>query len=155
MTNELNTFFLQTQLNQKMATPHKRKATTSFWKIFHTNNCSTEFEYIMPTTCDPPALRFPDADVRHVQQHDRRSTTYCACARGSRYRHCWRWLDYSFMNEPPNSGCPSIISAGLLRWRTAVRIRTFRCWRPDLVSLSKVYSIPKVFTKILRFWTYV
>ena len=36
--------------------------------------------------------------------------------------------------------------AGLLKWRTAVRIRTFAWWRPDLVSFSKVYSIyPEVF----------
>jgi len=38
---------------------------------------------------------------------------------------------------------------GLLKWRTAVRIRTFGWWRPDLVSLSKVYSIPKVFIQNL------
>ena len=35
--------------------------------------------------------------------------------------------------------------AGLLKWRTAVRIRTFAWWRPDLVSFSKVYSIPRSF----------
>ena len=45
---------------------------------------------------------------------------------------------------------------GLLKWRTAVRIRTFGWWLADLVSLSKVYSIPKsVYPKILRFWPYL
>jgi len=44
---------------------------------------------------------------------------------------------------------------GLLKWRTAVRIRTFGWRRPDLVNLSKVYSIPRNFyPKILRFWSY-
>jgi len=48
-----------------------------------------------------------------------------------------------------------LIHYGLLKWRTAVRIRTFGWRRPDLVSLSKVYSIPRNFyPKILRFWRY-
>jgi len=42
---------------------------------------------------------------------------------------------------------------GLLKWRTAVRIRTFWWWLTDLVSLSKVYSTPEsVYPKTLRFW---
>ena len=42
---------------------------------------------------------------------------------------------------------------GLLKWRTAVRIRTFGWWRPDLVSLLKVYFISRSFyPKMLRFW---
>ena len=36
-------------------------------------------------------------------------------------------------------------STWLLKWRTAVRIRTFGWRRPDLVSLSMVYSIPRSF----------
>jgi len=44
---------------------------------------------------------------------------------------------------------------GLLKWRTAVRIRTFGWWRPDLVSLLKVYSVSRSFyTKMLRFWSF-
>jgi len=42
---------------------------------------------------------------------------------------------------------------GLLKWRTAVRIRTFGWWRPDLVSLLKVYPISRSFyPKMVRFW---
>ena len=37
----------------------------------------------------------------------------------------------------------SCFMTGLLKWRTAVRIRTFGWLRPDLVSLSKMYSIPR------------
>jgi len=48
-----------------------------------------------------------------------------------------------------------VYRAGLLKWRTAVRIRTFGWRRPDLVSLSKVYSIHRSFyPEILRFWPY-
>jgi len=32
------------------------------------------------------------------------------------------------------------VKPDLLKWLTAVRIRTFGCWRPDVVSLLKVYS---------------
>jgi len=45
--------------------------------------------------------------------------------------------------------------AGLLKWWTMVRIRTFGWRQPDLASLSKVYSIPRSFyPKILHFWSY-
>jgi len=51
--------------------------------------------------------------------------------------------------------CLASFRAELLKWRTAVRIRTSGWWRPDRVSLSKVYSLPRSFyPKILRFWPY-
>jgi len=48
-----------------------------------------------------------------------------------------------------------ISRAELLKWWTAVWIRTFWWWLADLVSLSKVYyTLKSVYPKILRFWPF-
>jgi len=91
----------------------------------------------MQLTLNKPQHKLQQLKLANNCVHLNFKTNWCFVACLSLVRCVWEWSS----------------TTGLLKWRTAVRIRTFGWCRPDLDSFSNVYSLPKSFyPNILRFW---